>query len=256
MPVASIEIDSSGADDGAMSVLSLAPLPTIVLVSVAAVVMTGCDASISFGDDVVRRVESETVPADDVTAIDISTGNGRIDVVGSASATAVDVDVIMREVDRGDADYSVDVVDGTLQLDGECDAAWHDPCSVGFVVSVPSDRDIEISTDNGAIALRGVGGDVDLRTDNGAIVATELTADVVEAQTDNGRIELSFDRIPDLVDARTDNGAIDIEVPDADYAVDADSDNGSVDVDVPRDDDAGHTIHASSDNGAIDIDTP
>lgn len=235
--------------------LSLAPLPTLVLVSLATVVVAGCDASISIGDETSRRVESESVPADDVSTIEIATENGRVDVVGSASARTIDIDVIMIEDDTGDADYSIDVVDGVLHLDGECDAAWHDSCSVGFVVSVPSDRAIEVATDNGAIALRGLVGPVDARTDNGAIVGTDLGADTVDARTDNGRIDLSFDHVPDVVGVHTDNGAIDIEVPDAGYAVDADSDNGSVDVDVRRDDGADHTIQASSDNGSIDIDT-
>ncbi len=238
--------------------LSLAPLPTIVFVSIAAMVATGCDASIRFGDDVTRRVESETVPADDVTTIDIGTDNGRVDIVGAGSADSVDVieiDVVMREADAGDADYSIDVIDGVLHIDGECDAAWHDPCSVGFVVTAPSDRSVEVTTDNGEIALGGVAGDIDLHTDNGAILAADLDATGVRARTDNGRIELSFRNVPDLVDLHTDNGPIDIELPDAAYAVDAHSDNGSIDIDVHRDDAADHVITASSDNGSIDIGT-
>jgi hypothetical protein len=63
-----------------MSVLSLAPLPTLMLVAIAAVVVAGGGASIRGGsDDVADQVETDPFPADDVGAIHV----GVIDEAGS-----------------------------------------------------------------------------------------------------------------------------------------------------------------------------
>jgi len=149
-------------------------------------------------------------------------------------------------------------------LRGECDAGWFETCSVGFVVEVPASFDVDLSTDNGRVEVYGLTGDVRIDSDNGAIRADGLGPSTVDAHTDNGRVQLSFDDVPDSAVATTDNGSIDIQLPPSDtdgagdstggYDVDATTDNGGVDVDVPTDPESTHRITAHSDNGSIEID--
>jgi len=240
-----------------MSVVGIAPLPALLFAAFAVVAAAGCGANIELGGDTIRRIERETVSAAGIDRVEIDTGNGRVDVVASRSDSVgeIEVDVIMHESDEGDADYTVAVDDGTLLVDGECDSGWFRQCSVGFVVTVPADIEVEVDTDNGAIVLEGLAGEIDAHTDNGAVTGDDLVSDDVDVRTDNGRIELRFDHAPASVEARTDNGAIDVLVPDdgTDYDVRADSDNGTVDIDVPHTDGSSHRIIAESDNGRIDI---
>lgn len=240
-----------------MTVVGLAPLPALLLVVLATIATAGCGANIELGGDTIRRIERDAVSAVGVDRVEVDTGNGRVDVVASRSASAgeIEVDVIMHESDEGDADYTVEVDDGVVSIDGECDSGWFRQCSVGFVVTVPDGVAVDIDTDNGAIVLERLAGEIDAHTNNGAVTGDDLVSDDVEVRTDNGRIELLFDHAPATVDAHTNNGAIDVLVPDdgTDYDVRADSDNGAVDIEVPHADGSAHRITAESDNGRIDI---
>ena len=190
---------------------TIAPLPTLVLAAFAAVAMTGCAVSLDLNDDTTRRIDEDTIPLGDLDALAITTDNGQVDVV-AGNVTAVELRAVLVESDRGDADYTVrrEATGDTerLVIDGECDGGWLDRCSVGFRVVVPADFDVDITTDNGRIDVDGITGDLDIRTDNGAIDGDDLGAATAIAQTDNGRIELSFADTPSTVDAETDNGRI------------------------------------------------
>lgn len=140
-------------------------------------------------------------------------------------------------------------------MHGECDARWWDRCSVGFVVTVPSDLAVDVETNNGRVEVSEVDGEIRVETDNGAIDAGRLGSAVVDTRTDNGRIRLAFDEAPTVVSAASGNGAIAVRLPDLDleYAVDADSSRGRVDVDVRTDPAADRRVTARSDNGEIDV---
>lgn len=123
------------------------------------------------------------------------------------------------------------------------------------MVTVPSEIDVRVATDNGRVRASGLDGDVSIETDNGAIEATAPGRAPVVSETDNGRSRLAFAEAPRSVRANTDNGSITVRLPDdgGRYAVDAHSDHGDVDIDVGTDPDAERQILARSDNGPIDI---
>ena len=239
-----------------MSIATSTPFPTLLLATFATFAVAGCGISVSFDDgDATRRTVDESFDAAGLHGLDLDTDNGAVEIRGGAGDD-IDVHVVLRESRDGDADYTIEVDGDRLVVDGECDSGWFRHCSVGFVVTVPDDFDVDATTDNGRIELTDVDGDVRLRSDNGAIDADGLGAAVVDARTDNGRIRLGFGVAPTDVTVDTDNGAIVVRVPDtADaYAVDADTDNGAIDVDVRVDSSAERFIVARSDNGSIDID--
>ena len=235
----------------------IGPLPALVLAGFAAVAMSGCAVSLDVSDDTTRRIEEDTIPLGDLNALDVTTDNGQVEIV-AGNVTAVELRAVLVESDAGDASFTVAETagddGGRLVVDGECDGGWLDRCSVGFRLIVPEHFDVTVHTDNGRVGIDGITGDVDITTDNGAIDADDLGSTTAIAQTDNGRIELSFTDAPTDVDAETDNGQIVVRVPEgADYDVSADSDNGAVEIDVTDAPSADRTIRAKTDNGAIDV---
>ena len=238
-----------------MSIATSAPLPAIVFAAFATLAVAGCGGiNVSLDDDTTRRIEHDDVPGADLRRLDVATDNGEIQVRGGGG-DEITVRSVLVERHEGDAGYSLDVQGDRLVVQGECDARWWDRCSVGFVVTVPSDFEVDVETNNGRVSVADVDGGVRVETDNGAIDAERIGAARVDTHTDNGRIRLTFDDSPISVAATTDNGAIAVRLPDfgGDYSVDADSDNGRVDIDVRTDPAADHQVTARTDNGAIDV---
>jgi DUF4097 and DUF4098 domain-containing protein YvlB len=238
-----------------MALAPSASLPTLLLGACATVTLTGCGLAAAIDGDTTRRTEDQTVPADGIRVVDVETDNGAIEIRGGDGGDEITIHSVMREQDDGDADTSIQVDGDRLVVTGECDRRWWNECSIAFVVTMPSETDVRVETDNGRVAASGLDGDVAIETDNGAIEATALGGAAVVTETDNGRIHLTFSEAPMSVRAHTDNGSISVRLPDdgGRYAVDADSDNGDVDIDVGTDPEAERTVVARSDNGAIDV---
>lgn len=237
-----------------MALAPSASLPTLLLGAFATVTLTGCGLAAAIDGDTTRRTEDQTVPADGIRLVDVETDNGAIEIRGGGG-DEITIHSVAREQDDGDADTSIQVDGDRLVVTGECDRRWWNECSIAFVVTVPSEIDVRVETDNGRVAASGLDGDVAIETDNGAIEATALGGAAVVTETDNGRIHLTFSEAPVSVRAHADNGSITVRLPDdaGRYAVDADSDNGDVDIDVGTDPEAERTVVARSDNGAIDV---
>lgn len=237
-----------------MSVVTSAPIPTLVFAAFATLAVAGCGINVSLDDDTTRRIEHDELPAADLRRLDVTTDNGEIQIRGGGG-DEITVRSVVVERNQGDAEYSLDIEGDRLVVHGECDARWWDRCSVGFVVTVPSDFEVDIETNNGRVEVSDVDGEIRVETDNGAIDADRLGSAVVDTRTDNGRIRLAFDEAPTMVSAASGNGAIAVRLPDLDleYAVDADSSRGRVDVDVRTDPAADRRVTARSDNGEIDV---
>jgi hypothetical protein len=218
-------------------------------------VLSGCGLDVDVGETS-RRVEHQTVPVADVTALDVWTDNGLVDV-RAGDVEDITITTTFDEPQRGDADADIEVDGNRLMVAGSCDSRWFERCAVGFEIVVPSDLDVTVTTDNGRIDVTGIAGDVALTTDNGSIDGAALTAGDVRAHTDNGSIELGMHRPAGTMVTKTDNGSIEISVPKSEsgYLVEADSDNGDVTVDVTTDAYSRHTIQAISDNGDVTIRT-
>lgn len=238
-----------------MSIAATTPLPTLLFAAFAALAVTGCGIHIDVNDDTTRRIENDVVPAAGLTEVAVDTENGAVEV-RSGPDDEISIRTVLEESHEGDAEYSIGTVGDRLVLTGECDSGWRDHCQVAFVVTVPAEFDVDVTTRNGRIAVTDVSGRLELETDNGAIEGEALRATTVEAHTDNGRVRLVFDVPPSSVDVETDNGAIAVRVPDRAgvYDIDASSDNGSVEVDVRTDPGSDRRITVRSDNGAIDVD--
>jgi hypothetical protein len=214
--------------------------------------------------------ETATFAAAEVTSLRVGNENGPVDITGAD----VDEVTVVAEISHGlqRTEHRAEVVDDVLVLDAECPfmPTW---CDVAYTVTVPRDLPITADVDNGRITFRDldaaitvdgdngrielfrVGGQVRVQSDNGRIEGSGLRSAILDADTDNGRISLSFAEAPDFVTATSDNGRIDVVLPadDGAYRVDARTDNGSTDIGVATDPTSDRSITAHSDNGNVAV---
>ena len=221
-----------------------------------------------------ERTEHFTVPAGQVTRLLVDNDTGSVTIVG----TATDEIVVEAEVSDGlrDTGFSHGVTDSTLELRGSCPLIGSMWCRVTWRIELPRGLDVEVNadndgvdvsnidgnvvvdSDNGAVELADVSGEININGDNGRIVGTDLSAAVVDVDTDNGRIELAFTEPPDTVNASGDNGSIEVVVPEIEggYDITAETSNGSTDdIDVVDNPESPHKLRLETDNGSISVHT-
>ena len=218
-----------------------------------------------------ERTREETYEAAGISRLDIEGSSGSIDIAASARSTIH----VTAEISEGlrPTGETQQVVDGALELRSSCPNFGSMFCWVDYDIQVPLDLELVVDGDHGSITITGstapltvdgghgsirvrdVSGDLRVSNDNGRIEATGLRSARVNADNDNGRIQLEFAAAPTSVVATNDNGRILIVVPDDDtaYRVDADSDNGGEDVTVRQDSSSERTITARSSNGSVTV---
>lgn len=219
-----------------------------------------------------ERITTETFAATDlgITAIDVGSAEGTVQIVGSEG----DDVVVVSEISRGIRDTGVrsEVVGATLELANTCPILGSEWCWVNYTIELPRDLDVivdaddrvtvrnvagdvRIDTDNGRATLSSISGAVSVDADNGRVEGTNLSGATADVRADNGRVELTFSEPPDLVVAESDNGSIDIAVPPIDgaYRVEADTDNGSQNIDIANDPESSRVIRVRSDNGSVTV---
>jgi hypothetical protein len=218
-----------------------------------------------------ERTERFTVPAATVDRLLVENDTGSVTIVGT------DTDEISVEAEVSDGlrhtGFRREMVGSTLELHGSCPVLGSMWCRVTYRIEVPLDLTIEvdaddgrvgasnldgdlrINSDNGSIELSDISGTITVDSDNGRITGRDLTSSVTNADTNNGRIELSYSEAPDTVTASGDNGSIEILVPEIDsgYHITADSSNGGDDILVNNNPESPHTITLETDNGSITV---
>lgn len=249
-----MEIRCGRLHDGNMGSHTTRSIPTLLLISAATIALAGCGLDVTIGDGADREVRRDTVAVDNATTVDISTGNGAIEIEPGAPG-AVEVETIVVASRPSDASVTISNDGDRVEVDGDCDSSFWRECQIGFVVSVPPDLDVTVRTSNGRIEITGVDGRLSAASDNGAIVGSALRAAETDVRTSNGAIDLSFGMAPDVLDLETNNGSIDVRIPSDDdaYDVDVATHNGGLDIDVHDHPGADRTIRARSDNGSIEI---
>ena len=106
---------------------------------------------------------------------------------------------------------------------------------VSFVVFVPVNSDVELSTQNGPLSVRGVTGAMSLETNNGPLALRDVGGNVY-ARTVNGPLSVSLSGTSWQgagLDAETQNGPISLSVPDGFNAqLETGSNNGPFSSDI------------------------
>lgn len=215
---------------------------------------------------VVQRID-ETWEVGDLTALDLESINGRIEIQGTDQET-----VRIRAEVRASRDSEDDVVrfstdDGVLKVRekwsrhrvGVFPFSRGSAGSVRYEIEVPARFVLDLDTTNGRIETSGVRGDHSVTSVNGRIEIETPDARVT-ARTVNGRIEARFWEAFHGAKLKTVNGSVKVYVP-ADTRVSADVDqvNGSFNSRLPVVVNAGHTsegvpLKVTTVNGSVTLD--
>ena len=217
--------------------------------------------------------ETATFDGADITAIDVDAENGSVEIIGGEG----DEIRLVAEISHGlrPTSHRAEVEGSTLVVRSSCPFfdTW---CHVDYQLEVPADVAVTANVDNGHVTVRDVTGDVDVdgdngsvelarltgsldaSTDNGSVVATGLRSAAVRADSDNGRVSLSFAEPPENVQATSNNGSVEIVLPEGDesYHVEADTHHGSTDVAVRTDPDSDRLIVGRTSNGSVTVRYP
>ena len=204
-----------------------------------------------------EQTEHRTIPAAGVSSLRISTNEGGIRVTAGPAGSDIVVEARMSEGLHAPSS-TVTANGDEVTLRAHCSAWSQYWCSVSYVVQVPADLDLTLTTENGAVNVDGVSGKLTVRTDNGTVRGTHLSAAVVDSRADIGTTSLQFDKAPEQVSARTDVGSITVVVPDDDtvYNVSTTNDIGSKSNGVRHDPTSRRTISARADVGDVNVRYP
>jgi hypothetical protein len=217
--------------------------------------------------------ETATFEADGISLLDLDSDSGTVEVVG----TDGDQIRLVAEISHGlrRTGHRAEVEGATLVVRSSCPnfSTW---CSVDYHLEVPTDLAVTANVDNGRITIRDIDGGVDVdsdngsielfrlsgsltgSTDNGSLVATGLRSSAVLADSDNGRVSLTFADPPDTVQATTSNGSVEIVLPTGGetYRVDVGTSHGSTDVGVRTDPTSDRVIIGRTSNGSVTVRYP
>lgn len=221
-----------------------------------------------------KVTERASFDAAGVTALEIHTDNGSIEVVGG-DVTEI---TLVAEISHGlrPTTHRAELEGSTLVVRSDCKLAMTYWCSTDYQLVVPTALAVTADSNNGRVTLRDLTGSIDVDSDHGRLELIRLTG-AVEATSDNGRIEgsglrssrvtattdngsvrLTFAAAPRTVVARTSNGSVDVVVPDdtTAYRVETDTDQGSIDAAVRTDPDSERSIVATTRNGSVRVRYP
>ena len=102
--------------------------------------------------------------------------------------------------------------------------------------------------------MESLSGSIRATNDNGSIEGAGLRSQIVRADTDNGRVTLTFVAPPTSVLATSNNGSVEVVVPDdgTAYRLEMDTDNGSQNNELPLvDANADRSIVVRTDHGSV-----
>lgn len=214
-----------------------------------------------------RRLTSS--PTDAITAVEVESQSGPVEVVGSAGG-----DVNVRRTERyllGVPTVRQSLTDGVLRLHAQCPRVGRSTCEVRLVLDLPAAVSVRIRAQHGAVSVTGIGGTVDVATGTGAISLTRITGPVaartatgavdgvdlaplfMDASTGSGAIRLSLAEPSARVDLGTRAGAIDVALPPERYRVEARAGAGKADVSVEEEATSAYVVRATTVAGAVRI---
>ncbi len=126
--------------------------------------------------------------------------------------------------------------DGEIQASGPATTGRNESWSVSYEIFVPRRTNLEITTNNGPIAVERVSGEMRLRAQNGPLGLTAVSGNV-HGRTTNGPVAVTLEgsRWSGAgLDVETTNGPVRLEIPDGYNArLTVGTVNGPMNVDIP-----------------------
>ena len=163
-------------------------------------------------------------------ALRVVTETGKVEIEAGA-ADAIEVTFVQGSTNEGWQDREDG---GELVIEGLC-VEGEVGCSAGFVIRVPADLAVSVSTTEGVVGLTGLTGAVTAQTTAGPITGAELGGVDLSLLT-NAEVDLVFSDTPSRVEVDGGRDPVAVAVPAGGYnlAIDA---GGSADVDPEIEDD-------------------
>ncbi len=254
----------------------LAALPLVAALSLTA----ACDIALSSAREEATETVSLSFPISAGGTLDITTTNGRIEVVaGTAPTIEVQAVKVAKAATKEGAqellkklqikqDVTADLVKLRAERDGGNGPnlqSWGTSAEVRYFVKVPASTKVLLSTTNGQIEVVDVKAAAHLETVNGRINARGLRG-AVKASTVNGGVDIAMASLTADVTVETTNGGVTIRMPgDAKALLLGRTTNGGLGVDgleveeversrrrlEARLNGGGHRVEAETTNGGI-----
>ena len=239
---------------------------TALLVGVAGLVAVNAMAR--------QTVREENTYAFSGSELSIDTGIGDVHIVpGKAGQVTV-----ARRLTYGlRRPYVEERIDGdTFRVtDRPCTADVTLACEVRWLLQVPREVDVEVTTRSGSINVSGMSGTVKLvsgsgevrvlapsgklvtlRSKTGSVTAQNVSSEQVVATSIKGAVSLTFREPPALVVGRSETGKVGVVLPDGDesYRIEAkSSQDGSRTVTAKDDPDSRRRINVRSTKGDVSV---
>ena len=222
----------------AAAVLALLPL------------LAGCGALGNIGAGSHNPPANEFTVTGKVTSVVIHGGSGAVDVTGTSGST---VTVAQHASYSGTAPAASHVLRGTtLTVSYTCPTEL--VCGMSYVVQVPRDVAVSVSTSAGSVTLTSLAGTVSARAAAGLITAVDLRCAVASFNSNAGGVIATFSTVPRSLTASTNVGPITLTVPGSvAYQVTAHTVVGTSTITVRRGGSSPYSISARSDLGSISI---
>ncbi len=215
----------------------------------AVLLLAGCGALGKAGGSHNPPASNFTVTSR-VTSVVIHGGSGSIDVTGTSGST---VTVAQQASYSSTPPTASHVLSGTtLTVSYSCPTELL--CGMSYVVQVPRDVAVSVSTTAGSVTLTSLAGTVSARADAGLITAVDLRCGVASFNANAGGVIATFSVAPRSLTASTNVGSITLTVPGSvAYLVAAHTVVGTSTITVRRGGSSAHSISAHSDLGSIAI---
>ncbi|MEU4288460.1 DUF4097 family beta strand repeat-containing protein [Kribbella sp. NPDC026596] len=146
-------------------------------------------------------------------------------------------------------------------------------CKTSYILTVPKDVKLTLSSSSGDITVSGLSGGADLTSSSGSIEvhdvggslrlesssgdleAQGLTATTVTTESSSGSVDLDFAVAPQSVDSKASSGDVSIRIPSGAeaYKVDTDTSSGDESANVKIDPNATRTLKAKTSSGDVTI---
>jgi hypothetical protein len=210
---------------------------------VFALLSAGCDIALADFSEQATAEWRKSYELQDGGRIEISNVNGKIEVSpGPGKAVEIYAKKIGKGANQDAAKQALERVEiadssggGVIKVETKVSRGGggmfnHSSAQVEYVVRVPADAQVDLSTINGGVQVTGLTGRIKAEATNGGIVGRDIAGEI-EAVTVNGGVEVQLAAVPSGgVKLECTNGGIELSLPsDAKATLSARVANGGID---------------------------
>lgn len=208
-------------------------------VAPALALLAGVSSSCTIADYEARRTVERQEAAAGIGAIDCTSHNGSIEIVGVPDAAGISIraELLARGQSPEEADAHVRQLDLAIERKGDrlvvtgvkpAGMPGYASPSFAFALQVPQALAVALTTHNGDVRVRSIDGKLVAATHNGRIEA-QTAAREVQIETHNGSVEVAFAGEGAAAGSIvTHNGSVRVAMGRRSAAIDASTANGSV----------------------------